>query len=180
MKYSWVLAVDRDDPKAYRLKLPGRRARKVVTVGSACRALKRSRRQLYRTMKEGGLKPCGKFLGEWLLDASDVERLNLQPAKVHRLPASLNRFFPEYQGIPLNPGRDRTVVLSRLLDQGGLPELRWVFRRYRKPEIARFLVSDGARLLSPRARRFWELFFNISLPEKPWWRGGHWAQGGAV
>ena len=47
----------------------------VCTVTQACKVLERTRRQVYRYMDCGQLRPAGKFLGEWLLDQDSVDRL---------------------------------------------------------------------------------------------------------
>ncbi len=159
---------------------PGRRARRACTVSEACRLLRRSRRQVYRLMREGVVEARGKFLGEWLLDHASLERLRDRPAQRQRLPRSFQPLFPEYDAATLNPGRDREVVLSRLLEHGGLRGIRWALRRFSAAELGDFLREDGARTLTPRTLGFWSLFLGMPTPEKPAWRRQGWAWGGSV
>lgn len=154
--------------------------RKVLTVRQAQKALKLSRRQIYRLIAEKQLTAYEKLLGEWLLDKKEVERLALFPASRHRIPKSFQGFFPEYFIKELNPGRDRILIFSRLMEQGGRKELRWVFKRYSKEEIVSFLSLEGARLLSPKTLNFWALYFKIIPRPLPSWRRRGWAYGAAV
>lgn len=166
MKYTSVLAEGRDG--RLRMKTPGGRTAVVCRVGEAGRRLKRTRRQVYRYIREGVLVPRGKMLGEWLLDVAEVERLACSPLAVWPIPARLQPFFPEYDVSKLNAGRDKTLVISRLLESGARGELRWLSRRYPQAEIALVVEKDGLRLLSSRALRFWSLYFNVR--PRPSWR----------
>ncbi|MBI4677082.1 MAG: hypothetical protein HY748_05815 [Elusimicrobia bacterium] len=179
MKVEWCVWHGRGAASGLWLKPgPGLPARRACTVGAAAGILRRSRRQLYRDIKEGSVSSYGKFLGEWLLDLADVRRLSARPPQPQRLPARLQTFFPEHDVSDLNPGRDRHLVLSRLLEHGGPEEIRWARRRFKPAEIAGFIEADGARLLSPRALRFWARFLGIPVPEAPSWRGQAWSARG--
>ena len=159
---------------------PEQPPQKVLTVSQTSRLLKRSRRQIYRYIRESRLTSYGKFLGEWLLNKEEVIRMASFPAHPHALPKSFRPMFPEYDLKDLNPGRDRVLVLSRLLEQGSRRELRWIFQRYKKREILNFLMEDGARLLSPRTLNFWQLYFGIQVQQLPHWRRQVWDYGAAV
>ena len=97
---------------------PEQPPQKVLTVSQTSRLLKRSQRQIYRYIRESRLTSYGKFLGEWLLNKEEVIRMASFPAHPHALPKSFRPLFPEYDLKDLNPGRDRVLVLSRLLEQG--------------------------------------------------------------
>lgn len=160
MKFETLLA--REPRGGLWLKTSGAgRARRVCTVSEACRRLSRTRRQVYRYIAEKTLEPCGKLLGEWLLDLDSVTRLAQSPSAAQPLPARLQAFFPEYDVARLNAGRDRVTVLSRLLESGSRGDVRWLLKRYRLEDIRRFLREDGARLLSPRSLRLWSLYFRV-------------------
>ncbi|OIO09503.1 MAG: hypothetical protein AUJ52_06315 [Elusimicrobia bacterium CG1_02_63_36] len=138
--------------------------RRVVTVAAACRRLRRSRRQVYRLMKAGRLGPSEKMLGEWLLDQAAVERLARAPLSAQPLPGRLKPLFPEYELKALNAGRDGVLIISRVLEDGGLEDLRWLLKRYPSREIRRVIEEEGSRLLSPRSRRLWSRVFK-STPQ---------------
>lgn len=155
-------SIERREDGSLWLTRPGEAGpRRVVTVGEACRRLRRSRRQIYRSLASSTLESAGKFLGEILVDAASVERLALAPPAVQPLPRSLQRLFPEYDRTRLNAGRDRTLILSRILDGGSTADARWVFARYSRKEIAQFLRENGARRLSPRSLALWARLLRI-------------------
>lgn len=141
----------------------------VMTVRDACRALGRSRRQLYRLMRQGLLPVRAKALGECLLDAAAVARLARRPAQAQRLPAALAPLVPEYDLAALNAGRDAELVLSRVLDGGGEDLAAWALRRYGAAACATFVAERGAAL-SPRARAFWEAYLGVRARPAPAWR----------
>lgn len=153
----------------------GGRNTEVCTVSEAARLLGRSRRQIYRHIESGLLKPEVKLLGEWLLDAAEVKRTACSPLAVQPLPRKLEPLFPEYGISGLNAGRDKTLIISRVLEQGGAEEIRWLFKRYRRGDLAAFIKEDGARLLSPRSLRLWSLVLGAKPKPVPEWRNsGTW------
>lgn len=151
--------------------------RRVVTVGAACRILRRSRRQVYRLMRAGRLGPLEKMLGEWLLDLAAVESLARAPLTAQPLPGRLKPLFPEYEPKALNAGQDSVLVISRVLEGGGREDLRWLLKRYPSREIRRVIEEDGSRLLSARSLGLWALVFKATpRPLSSWrqadpWRG---------
>jgi hypothetical protein len=66
-----------------------------------------------------------------------------------------------------------------LLEGGSLPQLRWLFKHYPLSLIREIFQQQGARLLSPRSRRFWSWWLRTPEPRLPPWRetGRRW--GGA-
>ena len=153
--------------------------RRVVTVAQACRRLHRTRRQVYRLMQAGHLGPPEKMLGEWLLDQAAVEGLARAPLMAQPLPERLKPLFPEYDPKKLNAGKDSVLVISRVLENGGREDLKWLLKRYPRREIRRFLEAETSRLLSARSRRLWSLVFKATpRPLASWrqadpWRGAH-------
>lgn len=142
------------------------RPREVLGVAAAGRRLKKSRRQVYRYLRAGILRPRAKFLGEWLLDAADVRRLAQTPSVGRPIPGRLQILFPEYDVSTLHAGKDRALILSRVLERGDRAELRWAFGLYRPREIVGFLREDGRRLLTAKGDRFWRLYFGLRLLER--------------
>lgn len=149
--------------------------RQVRTVSQAAKILKRTRRQIYRYVEMGTLKPEAKLLGEWLLDAAEVKRMSERPPTVQPLPRKLQPLFPEYDISKLNAGRDKTLVMARALETGGPEDIKWAFKRYTRKELAGFIVADGARLLGPRSLRLWSLVLKVQPKPAPEWRNaGPW------
>ncbi|MFA5138867.1 MAG: hypothetical protein WC728_06490 [Elusimicrobiota bacterium] len=169
MKYDMLLA--RSDSGGWLLLDPaGGKPREVCTVKEACRSLSLSRRQVYRLLSTGVLASHGKAFGEWLLDSAGVERLSRAPSAAQPIPARLAPLFPEYEVSKLNAGRDRTVVISRVLDRGRLEDIRWLLRRLSKGDVSKFIEQDGSRLLSRRSLRLWSLVFEVVPKALPKWR----------
>lgn len=139
-------------------------------MARACRLLRRSRRQVYRYLRSGDLVAAGKLLGEWLVERKSVDRLARSPLTVQPVPSHLQPLLPEYRVENLNAGRDRVLIVSRVLELGGLEQVRWVLRRYPRQEIARIVRDDGARLLSPRSLRLWSVVLGVRPAALPEWR----------
>ena len=151
------------------------RSREVRTAAQAAHALGRTRRQIYRYIETGFLKPAAKLLGEWLLDAAELENTARRPLSVQPLPKRLRPLFPEYDISKINAGRDKTLVISRVLENGGLDEIGWAFKRYSRRELSDFIKEDGARLLGSRSLRLWSLVLGAHPEPVPAWRNpGTW------
>ena len=90
---------------------PRRTIRPVLTVQEICRLLKKSRRQVYRYLKAGRLRPCARVLGLWLFSQEEAARF-----RQRRVPASLKRFFWDAQLSDLSPDHHRDFILGRLLE----------------------------------------------------------------
>jgi hypothetical protein len=148
----------------------GGKPRGVCTVREACRRLSLSRRQVYRLVVARTVATHGKIFGEWLLDRDGVESLARSPASAQPIPARLKPLFPEYDLARLNAGRDRTMVISRVLDRGRLSDVRWLLGRLPKKDFIRFIEEEGARLMSRRSLRLWSLVFAAVPKALPKWR----------
>ncbi len=144
--------------------------RHVVTVATACRRLRRSRRQVYRLMQAGRLGPLEKMLGEWLLDQAAVERLARAPLAAQPLPGRLQPLLPEYEPKALNAGKDSVLIISRVLEGGGREDVRWLLKRYSRQAIRRVIEEEGSRLLSPQSRKLWSLVFKATPRPLAAWR----------
>lgn len=153
----------------------GGRTAKVCTARQAGRILNRGRRQIYRYIENGLLKPKAKLLGEWLLDLAEVEKAAKRPPAVQPLPKKLAPLFPEYDISRINAGRDKTLVIARVLESGGQGEIKWLFKRYSRGELSGFIKEDGIRLLNPRSLRLWSLVLKAKPKPAPAWRNtGTW------
>lgn len=160
MKYNKILSEDSVGRIWYRSN-DNPHFREVFSVTKAAKILKRTRRQVYRYIKAGILKTAGKMLGEWLITQDSANLVQANPLMVQPLPSRFKRFFPEFRIQDINPGKDRITVISRLLEQGDLNDIRWLIKRYGSEELKKVVIHEGNRLLSPRALRQWLLFFGI-------------------
>lgn len=139
--------------------------RRICSVSEAIKCLKKTRRQVYRYLANGILINYGKFFGEWLIDYQSVESLRKTPMKIQPIPKKLKPLFPEYEIADINAGKDRVVVLGRILEVGSIRELKWLNSRYSANEIKEFIKHDASRLLSSRSLNFWSHFYKVT-PKK--------------
>ena len=93
------------------------RLREVCTVTQASELLERTPRQIYRLIGQKTLPLWEKFLDLLLLDLETVQRLRASPSERQPPPSRLQRLFPEYAVRRLNAGRDRNLLMSRVLEQ---------------------------------------------------------------
>jgi hypothetical protein len=77
------------------------------------------------------------------------------------LPASLAPCFQEYDFESLDPELHRELVIERTLAYGGLEELRWLFERYARAEIAAWVTALGQRRLPWRRYHLWCLWLDL-------------------
>jgi len=168
MKYAFQLR--KDDEGELWLERPSDAPRRVVTVATACKRLRRTRRQVYRMMKAGHLGQTENMLGEWLLDHAAVEAPARSPMAAQALPGRLSPLFPEYEPKALNAGRDSMLIISRVLEGGGRDDVRWLLKRYTRREIRRVVEDEGSRLLSPQSKKLWSLVFKETPRPLADWR----------
>lgn len=71
------------------------------------------------------------------------------------IPQSLAWLFPEHRASALDPERDHRVILSRVLEQGRLEDVRWCVLHYGLDQIHAFLRDEGHPELSPRTLALW-------------------------
>jgi len=165
MNYKMILA---EDAKGVLwLKRSGEgKARRVCTLSTARKLLRKSSRQLYRNIQGGELLSYGKPFGEHLLDYESMKALGTRPLTRQPVPQKLQCLFPEYGVKNLNVGRDRVLILSRVLELGTLADIQWLLRRFSNSELKDTLKQDGVRILSKRAWNFWRLFFQLPADPK--------------
>lgn len=141
---------------------------KITVVGEAASILGRSRRQVYRLLENGCLEHYGKFLGDWLISEQSVQLLQANPKLVNSLPKSMQFLYPEFDIKTLNLLRDRIIVVTRILGQGSIKDLRWLFSTYSEPLLMEIVAKHGSRLLSKRSWNFWRLYFFVSDDRSSW------------
>jgi hypothetical protein len=143
----------------------------VYTVKQVATLLERTPRQIYRLIQNGTLISLGKFGHEHVVSKDSVDCLQNNPLQVQPLPKNLKKYFPEYDLKKLNVGKDQVLIVTRLLEDGGLKELRWLLKRYSKKGLAKIVQHYGEQRLSPQACRLWSLFFKIKpLPKRHSWQ----------
>ncbi len=140
----------------------------VCTVRDVCRRLHKSRRQVYRYLREGRLSPCARVLGQWLFSAASVEQWT--PSR--HIPNRLRPYFWDTEFSTILPERHRDFILSRILEHGDLEAVRWALRTYPKPLIIDFLRGRGKAVLSQRAWHFWASHVRLARcgAPRPDWR----------
>lgn len=73
------------------------------------------------------------------------------------LPAQVRRLFWDTDPAMVDLRRNQDAVIERVLEFGGLQDVRWIQTRYPGSAIAHVLVSSKG--LSERSRAFWKLWF---------------------
>ncbi len=163
MKGEWLLRFKDGRPLAAEELAPDgsllRRVEPVWSLRDLCREWGKSRRQVYRDLKDGKAVAVGKFLGEWLLAAA--------PAPPSGVPEIVAELFPEYASGVLRPRAHRNLILARILSKGGPGRLRWAFARFGEAAVKRFVAERGPRDLDRRSLRFWGLYFGLPQARIP-------------
>lgn len=87
------------------------------------------------------------------------------------MPPRLLPFFWDTDAGSLNLVRDRDFVCSRLLQEGGLAEVKFLRSHYGDAVLRNWMVRHEARGMSAARIRFWQLL--LEIPERkvsPWLR----------
>lgn len=145
--------------------------RPVLTVQEVCRTLKKSRRQIYRYLRAGRLRPCGRVLGQWFFSEKEIQEF-----QQGGVPPALKPFFWDVRISDLSVDHHQEFILGRLLEEGDPRALRWLFRSYSRDQIFDFLSKRGTELLSKRSWHFWTLQLGRGLQgrrrQKSWRQSG--------
>lgn len=136
-----------------------------VTLSELAKRLKRSRRQLYRCLKDGKLLAQGKVLGEWLVqERGAVYAVGGARKPRAPIPESARVLFPETRLEDLHPVLDASTIVPRILDDGDSREARWLLRQYSRAWLKRWMREEGWKL-TRRSARFWSWW--LEVPEPP-------------
>jgi len=73
------------------------------------------------------------------------------------LPSETQRLFPHYEVEDLDLQRSRSLILSRLLEDGDAADLAWLMASLPEAEIAEWFGRHGGRQLSTRSRELWRI-----------------------
>lgn len=77
-------------------------------------------------------------------------------------PDATARLWPHYELTADEASAD--FLFSRLLEDGGGPDLRWLFARHGEAAARRWIVQRGSRALSARSRAYWSLVLDLPAP----------------
>ena len=67
------------------------------------------------------------------------------------------RLFPHYEDEALDLRHGRSLILSRLLEDGDGADLAWLMANVSEEEIAEWFGRHGGRQLSARSRELWRV-----------------------
>ncbi len=90
---------------------------------------------------------------------SDRASIELTPAGI---PASLRPFFQDCVFESVNPETDAFTVIERTLSCGNRRELRWLFHRYPRRQLAAFVRDAGWWRIPPHRFYYWLNLFGIT------------------
>ena len=89
------------------------------------------------------------------------------------LPKTSDWLFPEYDFARMNPDEYAGVVIERILDRGSQEEIGWLFRKYGKPTIVKWIRRHRYRLLNWSAFQHWRTMLGIKRYRVPPWERGN-------
>lgn len=90
---------------------------------------------------------------------ADVRAHVASASEAKALPARVRRLFWDTDPALIDLHRNQDAVIERVLEFGGLQDVRWVQTRYPGSAIAQVLESSKG--LSERSRAFWKLWFRL-------------------
>lgn len=71
------------------------------------------------------------------------------------IPVTLRASFQEYDFEQLDPSHNSDLIIERTLAYGNRAELRWLFNRYGRAQVAGWVQQLGARRLPWRRYNLW-------------------------
>lgn len=95
-----------------------------------------------------------------------------------RLPDALRWLFWEVDFDSLDSSEHPNYILARVLESGGIADVRWAVRTYGYDRIHQFFREVGHPELSARTLNFWRAFFNAE--EEAWAAPPAWRKNSAV
>jgi hypothetical protein len=85
---------------------------------------------------------------------------------MRRVPSSLHWLLWDLDCSKLDVDRHADSILARVLENGGLEEVRTVMRIYGPDRIHRFFLAVAHPIISERTRTFWRAYFRAK--REPW------------
>ena len=82
-----------------------------------------------------------------------------------KLPKFLKAYLPSYDisKMDLENPSYKKLIIEAILNQGGMKEIKWLFRTYNKREIKNVLKNPRRGCWDVRVLNFWTKFFGIRL-----------------
>jgi len=117
-------------------------------------------RQYAYVSRREGKRMVQTYLGP--MSRPDVQAAVDSLSEEKGIPTRLRRLFWDTDPASLDSSLHAAVIIERVLEMGGLQDVRWLQHRYAGTMIAQVLtLSKG---LSPRSRVFWNLWFGREAP----------------
>ncbi len=76
-----------------------------------------------------------------------------------KLPGFLKKYFWEVDFDSLNFNKSESYIITRILEYGDIPAIRWLFRNTSSEKIREVILTS--RNLSKKSANFWGIFFNL-------------------
>ena len=87
----------------------------------------------------------------------------------NELPMDSAWLFPEYDFAGMNLEDYRGVIIERVLERGSWDQIRWLFKTYGEPLVAKWVQRHGFRLLSKRSFALWRISLGVDDYSVPAW-----------
>lgn len=77
-----------------------------------------------------------------------------------KLPLYLKKYFWDADFENLDPQKNRSYIVSRILEYGDDKAVKWAFQSFSREDIKKTLRES--RILSPKSGNFWAAVFNLN------------------
>lgn len=83
------------------------------------------------------------------------------------LPKFLESFLPSYDisKMDLRDPYDKKLIIEAVLNQGGMKEIKWLFRTYSLREIKNVVKNPARGCWDARALNYWTKILDIKIPK---------------
>ena len=88
---------------------------------------------------------------------------SIGPLTTVGIPRSLAPCFQEYDLEALDPAQHSDLLIERVLAYGDRRELRWLFRRYGRARVSKWVRQSGVRRLPRRRYNLWCVLLELPL-----------------
>jgi len=143
---------------------------KFISVNEAALILGLNPQTVYRKLSRGELKGVriGRTIrfdpNDLLLVGSRLQNSKSTSNTTVKIPSFVEPLFWDINPKNLTPADP--IVLERVLDQGDIAQVRWLFDNRRTVDLVAFLRSQRSKRLSQRSRNFWFNYWGLSHEEK--------------
>ena len=91
---------------------------------------------------------------------------------ISRLPKNLHWLFWSVDPTALDVRQDADPIIARIVEFGGLSEVRWMLRRYGRERVHTFFRDVGDNELSRRTVSFWRCY--LGAKDEKWAQVAPW------